>query len=317
MTTISKIHIKGKQESQYEACPECGNPVTITDTEGGEVVCNRCGLVLKERDLDQKPEWRAYTLEERADRSRTGLPTTLTQYDKGLSTTFRTNEDARGKSLPSKTRFEMMRLNQWNTRSRLHSSAERNLSQAMVELERLCDKLNLPQSTREEAALTYRRALKLDLIRGRSIVNTAAAAVYTACRITRTPRRLEEITLASGKSRKEISRSYRLLQKEIGFNAPIDDPMKYMPKIASEVGLGQQTQNKANEILQKAISKKASTGKDPVGIAAAALYIASIMEGDKVTQKELANASGMTEVTVRNRYKTLAKDLGMKDIYYL
>jgi transcription initiation factor TFIIB len=279
--------------------------------ETGEIACSRCGLVLQDEILDQKPEWRAFTPEETRSKARTGPPTSLRQFDKGLSTTFQPYKDSYGRALPMRERLKMMRLRKWNIRARVHSSAERNLSQAMNELTRLSDKLHIPASVEENAALIYRKALDEGLIRGRSIKSIAAAALYAACRLTRTPRSLKEIAKASTRRRKEISRCYRLLLYELDIKMPFDEPIKYVSKIASFVGLNQKTQSIAIQILQKAKKIKADIGKGPAGIAAAALYIASIMDGKKVTQKLLAKAADVTEVTVRNRYNGLDKSLGL------
>jgi transcription initiation factor TFIIB len=181
----------------------------------------------------------------------------------------------------------------------------------MDTLTRLTDKLHIPRDVAENAALIYRKALDKGLIRGRSIKSIAAAALYAACRLTRTPRTLKDVVRVSARSRKEISRNYRLLLRELDLTMPIDDPIKYLPKIASNAKLDQRTQNLAIDLLQRAKDMRVVVGKGPSGIAAAALYIASTMKGKKVTQRELAKASGVTEVTVRNRYKGLDKSLAL------
>ena len=297
---------------QKGQCPECGGGQFVTDMETGEIVCSRCGLVLQDEILDQKPEWRAFTPEETRSKARTGPPTSLKRFDKGLSTTFQPYKDSYGRALPMRERLKMMRLRKWNIRARVHSSAERNLSQAMNEITRLSDKLHIPASVEENAALIYRKALDKGLIRGRSIKSIAAAALYAACRLTRTPRSLKEIAEASTRRRKEISRCYRLLQRELDIKMPVDDPSKYISKIASQVGLTQKTQNTAFKLLEGAKEKKGIVGKGPTGMAAAALYIAAIINDQSLTQRELAKAADVTEVTVRNRYKELDRILGLK-----
>jgi transcription initiation factor TFIIB len=297
---------------QQERCPECGDIEFVTDMETGEIACSKCGLVLQEEILDQKPEWRAFTPKETRSKARTGPPASLRKFDKGLTTTFKPYKDAYGRSLPIRERLKMMRLRKWNIRARVHSSAARNLSQAMNEITRLSDKLHIPTSVEENTALIYRKALDEGLIRGRSIKSIAAAALYAACRLTRTPRSLKEIAEASTRQRKEISRCYRLLQRELEIKMPMDDPAKYISKIASHVRLSQKTQNTAIKLLEKAKDKKGIVGKGPTGMAAAALYIAAIMNDQKLTQRELAKAANVTDVTVRNRYKELDKILGLK-----
>jgi transcription initiation factor TFIIB len=312
MSMLSTVEmIKRQQALERGRCPECGSRELVTDKDSGEVVCSRCGLVIRDSTLDQKPEWRAFTPEERKAKLRVGAPTSLAKFDKGLSTTFQPNRDAYGRLLPLKQRLKMRRLRRWHIRATIHSSIQRNLSQAMNTLTRLTDKLHIPEDVEENAALIYRRALDKGLVRGRSIKSIAAAALYAACRLTRTPRSLKEISDTSTRSLKEISRCYRLIQRELNLKMPIDEPVKYVSKIASGARLDQKTQNLAMALLQKAKQWKAVVGKDPSGIAAAALYIASIMNGEKRTQKALANAAEVTEVTVRNRYKKLVKDLGL------
>ncbi|MEM2438362.1 MAG: transcription initiation factor IIB, partial [Candidatus Bathyarchaeia archaeon] len=189
------------------------------------------------------------------------------------------------------------------------SSIDRNLAQAMTEIDRLSDNLAIPLAVKEKAALIYRKALEQGLVRGRSIAAIAAAALYAACRLSGTPRNLKEISEASLVSRKDIARCYRLLLRELNLTMPIVDPSIYISKIAEKANLPGHVQTLALKILNEVRQKRISAGKDPVGLAAAALYIAAHLAGEKRTQKEVADAAGVTEVTVRNRYKTLKKQL--------
>ena len=144
--------------------------------------------------LDKGPEWRAFTQQEKASRSRVGMPTSYSIHDKGLSTTIsQVDRDAFGRKLPQSTRLQMWRLRKWQIRSRVHSSIDRNLSQAMSELERLSGKVSISPSLKEKAALIYRKALEKGLVRGRSINAITSAALYAACRESGTPRTLRDI----------------------------------------------------------------------------------------------------------------------------
>jgi transcription initiation factor TFIIB len=263
--------------------------------------------------MDKGPEWRAFTQEEKASRSRVGVPTSYSVHDKGLSTAIgRVDRDAFGRKLPLSTRLQMWRLRKWQIRSRVHSSVDRNLAQAMAELDRLSDKVYLPGSVKEKAAVTYRKALDKGLVRGRSIAAIAAASLYAACRTTSTPRTLREISEASLVDKKDVARCYRLLLRELDIKMPIANPLTYISKIAERTGISGRTQGLAIKLLRDAKRKRAAAGKDPMGLAAAALYIACLMKGEKKTQKDIAEAAGVTEVTVRNRYKTLKKQLGIE-----
>jgi len=294
-------------------CPECGSDNLIEDYDMGEIICGNCGLVVRENMVDEGPEWRAFTREEKEERSRVGTPTSLSVHDKGLSTVIdRVNRDAFGRELPTAMRLQMLRLRKWHIRARVHSSIDRNLAQAMAELDRLTDKVRVPSAVKEQAALTYRRALDKGLVRGRSILAIAAASLYAACRFTQTPRTLKEVSEASLVKKKDIARCYRLLIRELEIKMPMTNPIGCVPKIGSRIGITEKTQQTAIEILHTAEDKKAISGKDPMGVAAAAIYIACVIEGEKKTQKEIAEAAFVTEVTVRNRYKGLRKVLNLE-----
>jgi transcription initiation factor TFIIB len=304
MQSIEAI-VKRQHTIHREGCPECGSEDLVTDGNAGEIACQQCGLVLREVMLDRRPEWRAFTREERLARSRVGSPTSLRHFDKGLATTFQPYKDAYGQSLPAEQRSKMQRLNKWNRRAVFHSSIHRNLAQAMTELCHLADKLHLPKAVAEEAASIYRKALDTELVRGRSISAMLSASLYAACRLTRTPRNLKTIVGASTKSWREIARCYRLLLRTLNLAMPIDDATRYVAQIASKVHISPKTQHHATQLLRQAKTRQGIAGKGPVGLAAAAIYTASIMDGEDVTQRDLAEASGVTEVTIRNRYKGL------------
>ena len=296
-----------------ENCPECKSKNLVHDYDSGETICGDCGLVLYEQMLDKGPEWRAFTQQEKASRSRVGMPTSYSIHDKGLSTTIsQIDRDAFGRKLPQSTRLQMWRLRKWQIRSRVHSSTDRNLAQAMAELERLSSKVNIAPPLKEKAAVFYRKALDKGLVRGRSINAIAAASLYAACRKSGSPKTLTEIAEASLVNKKDVARCYRLLLQELDFHMPISDPLRYVSRIAEKNHVSGKTQGAAIAILRDAKQKRFSAGKDPMGMAAAALYIACVQNNEKITQKDIAEAAGVTEVTVRNRYKALKIQLKLE-----
>ncbi len=310
--SITQQVLKSRQ-SLVEKCPECTSNNLVHDYDAGETICGDCGLVLYEQMLDKGPEWRAFTQQEKASRSRVGLPTSYSVYDKGLSTAIsQVDRDAYGRKLPIATRLQMWRLRKWQIRSRVHSSIDRNLAQAMSELDRLSGVMYIQPHIKEKAAVIYRRALDKSLVRGRSINSIVAAALYAACRGSGIPRTLREIADASLVDKKDVARCYRILLKVLDFHVPISDPLTYISKIAEKTGISGKTQGTSIAILREARRKRFSAGKDPMGMAAAALYIACLQNNEKITQKEIADASGVTEVTVRNRYKDLKRQLNIE-----
>lgn len=298
-----------REEEAHNECPRCGSTHLISDPENGEMVCANCGLVVEEELIDRGPEWRAFTADEKDSRTRTGLGMSYTIYDKGLSTVFNGYRDAQGNRLKDETRIKMDRLRKYDNRSKFDETWRRNLSIAMAELDRVAAALHLPQSVKEQAALIYRRALKMNLIRGRSIDAFVAASIYAACRQSKVPRPLKEITKASTREHSEVARTYRLLIREMKLKMPVDDPMKFIPSIASKLNLRGDTERYAIDILRKAKQMQGLSGKDPRGLAAAALYMACIGNNDKRIQKDVAEAAGTTEVTLRNRLRGIESTL--------
>jgi len=294
-------------------CPDCGNTEVVRDPTRGEVICTRCGLVLDAHMVDQGPEWRAFTSEERDRRSRVGSPLSYTVHDMGMSTMIDwRNRDAYGRKLAPSRRAQIYRLRKWQIRTRVHSSIDRNLAYAMSELDRLASQLSLPRTVKEAAAVLYRRALEHKLIRGRSIEAMIAACVYAACRLRHVPRTLDEIAHHSRINRKELGRCYRLLLRELDVRIPIASPTDFIPRFAQTLHLSGRVQRRAAEIIEAARAKGLTAGKDPTGLAAASLYISAIQEGERRTQREIAETAHVTEVTVRNRYKELVRQLNLQ-----
>lgn len=292
-------------------CPECGSTAVILSGDTGELVCGSCGLVLTTQRLSQSAEWRAFTQEERAERVRVGSPTSILKADKGLSTTIRSvDKDAYGRSVPYSMRRQMLRLKRWQSQVQYGTSAERNLLIALSELDRMSDKLRISRDIQERAAQLYRKALETGLVRGRSIASMASACLYAACRSLQRPRSLKEVASASKVRIKEIARCYRLILRELQVSMPIPEPKAYISKIAAKLSIPEKTQIEAAQVLNEARRKRIIAGKDPKGMAAAALYVACVRTGVQRTQKDIANAAEVTEVTVRNRYKGLKEAFG-------
>jgi transcription initiation factor TFIIB len=306
---------KNKTEKGTDRCPECGNRVIIYSSDNGENVCAQCGLVVNAQIADTGPEWKAYTLEEKGERSRIGSPITALQTNKGLTTVIdKITRDSHGREVPIATRMQMLRLRKWQINTEYQSSDNKNLAKALSELDRIVDKLHISEDIQEEAANIYRKALKKHLVRGRSISSIVAAALYAACRVTSCPRSLKEIATVAMVGEREIARNYRLLLNELGLSMPIDLPKSYIAKIATKAKISGKAQLVAVNIMNKAREEKITAGKNPRGLAAAALYIAGTILGERKKQKLIAEAAGVTEVTLRNQYQCLKHLKNLQDI---
>ncbi|MFQ5940995.1 MAG: transcription initiation factor IIB family protein [Nitrososphaerales archaeon] len=289
-----------------DRCARCGKPSLVTDGATGEIFCGNCGYVMTEKVEALTPEWRSFSNEEYEQRSRTGIPASLAMHDMGLATIIGPmDRDASGRPLSASMKSAIERLRTWDSRSQFHESSYRNMRQAFTELDRLKDKLALGDALVEKAAYIYRKAIEKRLVQGRSISALGAATLYLVCRDTETPRTLKDVASASGVKKKEVARCYRLLIKELDLKMPVVDPIKCVARIASRAGVSEKAKRKALEILKKAEKTKIIAGKAPMSVAATALYIACVMNGEDKTQKEVAEAAGVTEVTLRNRYQGL------------
>ncbi len=285
----------------------------MTDSSRGEVYCSTCGFVGKDKTVETGPEWRSFSSEEKDDRSRAGLPSSVAIHDMGLATTIGgENKDASGKTLSGSMRSSIERMRTWDRRSQVHESADRNLRQAFSELRRLSEKLSVSEAVTERAAYIYRKALERSLVRGRSITAITAASLYAACRDREIPRTLKDIAAASNIKKKDVARSYRLLLKEMDMKMPVVNPAKCITKIASQgQGEREDPEEGAGDTARRLRRPESRPGKDPMGLSASALYVACTLEGEKMVQRELAIAAGVTEVTIRNRYKGLKLALGI------
>jgi len=294
-----------EKESAGVDCPECGGAL-IADDEHGETVCDDCGLVVEEDSVDRGPEWRAFDSKEKDEKSRVGAPTTNMMHDKGLSTNIDwRDKDAYGNALGAKQRKKMQRLRKWNERFRTRDSKERNLKQALGEIDRMASALGLPENVRETASVIYRRALDENLLPGRSIEGVSTASVYAAARQAGVPRSLDEITDVSRVEKSEIARTYRYVVRELGLEVKPADPESYVPRFASSLGLSEEAERRARQLLQNAKEQGVHSGKSPVGLAAAAVYAAALLTNEKTTQAAVSEVADISEVTIRNRYHEL------------
>jgi len=294
--------------THLKKCPECGGENLFSNRDKGETICRDCGLVLEDKMIDFSQEWREFDSEQGESKRRAGAPMTYTQYDQGLGTEVGQKTDLF--QLGSKDRNKFFRLRKWQYR--ISTAIERNLKLALAELKRVSSYLKLPKMVEEESARIYTLAVQRGLVRGRSMESVVAGSLYAACRRHDVPRTLDELSEASGIEKKEIGRTYRFITRELGIKILPSNPADYIARFASSLKLSPEAQSHAVEILDIAQREELTSGRGPTGIAAAALYVAALIHGEKRTQREVADVAGVTEVTIRNRYKELLDELDLE-----
>ena len=291
-------------------CPECKKGRLVVDPARGEIACDNCGLVVEENLIDHGPDWRSFADSARASGER-AAPLSNLQHDYGFGTVMWGSTDAHGRSVGAGNLPQLKRMQKWDRRSKFKRGTERNLATALTEIRRMASSLDVPKSVQEVAGRYYRGAAERNLIRGRSIDSVAAASLYAALRTSGIPRSLEEIAEVSKADRREIGRVYKVVAHELGLSLAPVTPESYIPRFASRLRLAPTTEALALNFVKEAVLREVVSGKDPKSVAAAALYIACILKGETRTQRDVSEATGVTEVTIRNRYKELVAALGI------
>ncbi|WP_435362267.1 transcription initiation factor IIB [Haloarchaeobius sp. DFWS5] len=301
----SEYDVPSGRENAPLQCPECSGDL-LDDEAHGETICRDCGLVVAEKEIDHGPEWQAFSADESDQRSRVGAPVSVLWHDKGLSTTIDwKNADSSGTPLSHNQRRQMERLRVWNQRFTMENSRKRNLRQALGEIDRMASALGLPSDVRETASVIYRRALEEDLLPGRSIESMATASLYIAARQVGIPRTIDEIVMVSRIADRDFRRAYRTLVRELNLVVQLADPHDYVRRYASELSLSSEGERIAHLLLENAQSKGLDSGKSPVTLAAAAVYAASVVTDEDITQRDISEVANMSTVTIRTRYKEL------------
>jgi transcription initiation factor TFIIB len=294
------------------------NDRIITDTESGEVICGNCGAVISEKVEDASHlERRIFTQGAQIDeeRARTGAPTSLARHDMGLATIVgKENRDAAGTEIDPSVSSAMQRLRIWDSRVQLSLPSGRNRREAFMLLDTLKDKLGLSDAVIENTAYLYRKAQQRKFLRGRSISGVVCAATYIACRDLGISKTMKEIAAASNIKQKSLARIYRQLILEFDYKVPNIDPIKCIARVANNAKLAEKTKRQAIEIMDKVKQNQISAGKDPMGLAATVIYMSCIKTGESISQKEISNVAGITEVTLRNRYKELKNRLNSERV---
>ncbi len=293
-------------------CPWCGaRDNFVTDKIGGQVLCGSCGIVVKDRTEEVPAPVGASWVRDTPNSS------SITKPGMGLATAMgNPSMGGSGRSISGALRPSLERLRMWDSRSQVRSGTDRNLKRALAELQKLSEKVVVPESVVEKAAYLYRKSIPLISPRGRSIATLAAAALYAACRSTQTPRTLKDIGDASNIDRLDIARSYRLLVTEGDISQPVTDPAKSLSRIAWGAGLSTKVERRGIEILKKAELEGAVEGNSPMGLAAASLYLAAVIEGERRTKSHIAMVAGVTNVTIRNRCRVLISVLGLDPLLF-
>ncbi len=284
----------------------------IGDIEKGEVVCPTCGKVGLDHMIDSGPEWKAINSEDKIKRVRTGAPISLALHDFGLTTQIGETDSNSSNSYSDKS---IQRMKKWQKRIRTSSSHERGLANVLGKITEFSDHLTLPKSTSETAAYIYRSAVKVGTAKSKSMNGMAAASIYLACRKCGTSRSMKEIAVVANLPKANVARYYRLIRKEVVKEyVPVHSLEIFISKLVNIANLNTKIERLAITISSQIQDSSLSSGKSPVGIAAAFVYISSVIVGEKIPQREIAEYADITEVTIRNRTREILNKYKIKQI---
>ena len=285
------------EPSTAVGCGECGGRVRKAETEA---VCEDCGLVLSEDAIERGPEWRS--LDEDANRRRTGAPLTASRHDRGLSTEigFGTGSEVSGKR-----QRQLVRMRRQHNRARLESKAERNKLYAHTEIRRLVSVMSLPTSVRDQSCSLFSSAQSEDLLCGRSLEGFAAAAVYATCRTQSIARTMDEVVDVARASKEELKTAYDALNRDLGLPVGPISPTEYLPRYASDLGVAAEVESRAREYAVVLVESGRVAGKNPSGVAAACLYKAADEAGVPIKQRDAADLAAVSRMTVSSTVRDI------------
>lgn len=294
-------------DSEHWMCPECGSTDTIT-TSSGRTICAGCAVELEVEYTRENP--RAYN---------------KTQVDKRVHTQPLGNSflsQLLGGFEGSKISYSSDPKYQWLRKldSQSFRGLEKSLRSADEEFKKLAGHLGIGRELMNCCEKFYFEGLKkadekgMAYVKGRSFPNMVAACTYLALRKSGNNRTLKDLVSCSTASKREISRCIRYLQLDLGLDAErsaVSEVLSLISKLAQELNKTGCPERVANYLCRKSEKLGIITGKNPMSLAAAYIYIGCAVCKDNETQQRIADAAGTTPVTIRNRYNEIIKKLGI------
>ena len=288
----------------------CKKNEMITDAYTGEIACGSCGIVSSDQVVDQGSESVGSNPNDYLNNSRVGAKRSLKMIDMGLSTLIEAKDkDVTGKSLSIENRRMFYRLRMWDRNSRSAVSSK-SFQKAFILLDAISSKLGLPESVVEETAYLFRKIAARKILAGRSTTAMLCATIYITCRITDTPRTLQDVVDAGNIKKKVLQRTYRFLAKELDLSPEAYSPSEFVTRISKGLTISEKTQRLAFKILDLCAKKQVSASKNPMAMAAAAVHLATTIADEGISQLKISKISGISAVTIRERRKEIEMKIG-------
>ncbi|RLG81086.1 MAG: transcription initiation factor IIB family protein [Thermoprotei archaeon] len=282
---------------EHDLCPECGGKI-VFDEGVYAYVCTKCGCVIEDRPVSYELEIRLF--DNRIPR--TSGTSTHKVHDHGIgSTELDVSTAGRGVKW-----HEIARVQK---RARV-SKKERVIEKALRFMNHYAKVLGIPNYVAETAGKILREAVEGKNYKNKTLKNLAIASIYVALRAHGRPKPAKLFSREAGISLKELWHSIKKIYDSVGrIGVKKEEPSVYVVYIVNKLKLSHNVEKLANILLTKIHELELDIGKPAVGLATAAVYLASILLNEKRTQIQVAETVNVSDVTIRNRYGELVEAL--------
>jgi transcription initiation factor TFIIB len=264
-----------------KSCPAC-NSTALEELVEGQIICRNCGLVVSS-DVEGKGNNHVKNVGR--------LPHEI-------------RDDSAAIILECEDEFS-----EWQRLLGVSDSTERNVALALHYMTKIVRKLQLPWLILEESINIYKALIGKCCFKGKRLKAISAAIVYASCKSAGIPCSLREVAKVSEEDSKKVFRSLTFIIKNLKFPQTQPDIGKLLDHLCKIMKVDKSSRDIAKNIMDALKRIEITQGKNPHSYAAAAIYIASILTGNKRTQKDLAEATRITEATIRMRYKKIVQNL--------
>ena len=267
-------------------CPNCNSTKFQDDLTSVERICKKCGMTVsmpEERNDGRKSRYRLGT--------KTNTKNSSGKTIKG-----------RQQTIQKKRKYA--------------ESTDQNTVKISLTLKKLEEKI-LSFSGHEEFHPVSERALfilekskKRKCLATKETIAKTCAAFYAACREVNISKEIRQIAKSQNVYEKRVRMIYRFMLREFPELEPKpDDPKLKLQKMITGMSVKQEdqlkAQIKAGKIIERFSKLSESSGRNPSGIAAAAVYLS--VKG--LTQNEASECSGVSLSTIASNVKIMRRVL--------
>lgn len=284
-----------------DECPECGS--SNISRNNFEECCRDCGIVLEDQKVDRSREYRAFDESEKRKKERAGGQITYQRHDNGIGSKVGDNGDLM--KVPGSKKGKYYRMKKWHRRD------VNDGDKAMLQiLKKIIADLSLPDMVAEEAGRLVSKAREQDHVQGRNKKVITASIVYLVARDAGVPRTVEETAKSIDVKKRVLGKNYRYIAREMDLGIKPINSLKLIPKYSNDLGVSGETQAEIRDVVKKCRDLRITMGRKPDSVVSGAMYYVSDRDDLGITQREIAQACGVTTVTIRQVSQDIDSEIG-------